>query len=160
MRFQFKEKAALPRSLTIIASVLAWVVVWTFWLFTTRSHHPSWPLAFIVTTSLVLAFAAATYIHHGYLLPKLARDKSYVAYGISLLAVMMTLTAVALTIIRISYLRLHGPDADPYGAYKHFAIDLFGMVVHVAVAYVVVRCTYWTVHRLAYTKTSSTGPSN
>jgi hypothetical protein len=27
-----------------------------------------------------------------------------------------------------------GPDPDPNGAYKHFAIDLFGMVVHSVVA--------------------------
>ena len=141
--YQFNKGTFLSRSLPIIASVLAWVIVWAFWLFATRSQHPSWTLALIVTTSLVLAFAAATYIHHYCLLPKLARDNSYVAYRSWLLAVMISLTAVALTIIRISYLRLHGPDADPFGAYKHFAIDLFGMLVHVAVAYVAVRYTPW-----------------
>lgn len=141
--FQFNKGAVLSRSLPIIASVLAWVLVWAFWLISTRSNHPSWTLALIVTTSLVLAFAAATYIHHYCLLPKLARDNRHVAYRLWLLAVMISLTAVALTIIRISYLQLHGPDADPYGAYKHFAIDLFGMVVHVAVAYAAVRFARW-----------------
>lgn len=43
-------------------------------------------------------------------------------------------TAIALAIIRLSYFNLFGPDADPNGVYKHFAIDFFGMVVHVAVA--------------------------
>ena len=36
-----------------------------------------------------------------------------------------------------------GPDADPNGAYKHFAIDLFGMAVHLGVAALVV----WMVGR-------------
>lgn len=52
---------------------------------------------------------------------------------------MTTLTAIALAVIRISYFELHGPDADPYGMYKHYAIDLFGMAVHVIVVAVVVK---------------------
>lgn len=61
---------------------------------------------------------------------------------------MIALTAVALLIIRVSYLQLWGPDADPLGAYKHFVIDLFGMAVHVGVAYAVVWATKWTLKRL------------
>jgi hypothetical protein len=60
---------------------------------------------------------------------------------------MIMLTAVALAIIRVSYFELSGPDADPYGAYKHFAIDLFGMAIHLALAAGVV----W-VFRIFYTK--------
>jgi hypothetical protein len=52
---------------------------------------------------------------------------------------MALLTAVALAIIRLSYLVTIGPDPDPYGLYKHYAIDLFGMAVHVGLAALIVR---------------------
>ena len=48
-----------------------------------------------------------------------------------------------LAVIRVSYTKMWGPDADPNGAYKHFAIDLFGMAVHLGVAALVV----WMVGR-------------
>ena len=54
---------------------------------------------------------------------------------------MAIFTAIALAIIRISYFKLFGPDSDPNGVYKHFAIDLFGMLVHVAVAALMVWST-------------------
>ncbi len=47
---------------------------------------------------------------------------------------MAIFTAIALAIIRVSYYMTFGRDTDPYGVYKHFAIDLFGMIVHVALA--------------------------
>ena len=47
---------------------------------------------------------------------------------------MAVLTAGALAIIRVSYLKQCGPDADPYGVYKHYVIDLLGMAVHVSAA--------------------------
>ena len=51
---------------------------------------------------------------------------------------MLGLIAAALAVIRVSYLKLFGPDADPNGVSKHFAIDLFGMAVHLPAAAVVV----------------------
>ena len=52
---------------------------------------------------------------------------------------MAMLTGAALLVIRVSYFTLWGPDADPYGAYKHFAIDFAGMGAHVLGAWVVAR---------------------
>lgn len=57
---------------------------------------------------------------------------------------MAMFTAIALAIIRLSYFNLIGPDADPNGMYKHFAIDFFGMMVHLAVAALLV----WSTRRL------------
>ncbi len=54
---------------------------------------------------------------------------------------MAMFTVIALAFIRISYFELFGPDADPYGVYKHFAIDFFGMLVHVAIAALIVWST-------------------
>ena len=111
---------------------LVWVGVGLFWYFTTRDFHPTAGLATIVTASLVAAFAVAVDVNHFVLIPRYWRTRRYGAYGATLLGTMAALTALALTVIRRSYFELHGPDADPNGAYKHFAIDLFGVAVHVA----------------------------
>jgi len=122
-----------------IRSLLAWVGVWAFWLAVTRDFHPTRTLAWIVTTALVSAFAAASYLNHLVLAPRYWGPGRRVWYGLTLLGTMVGLTAAALAVIRLSYSRLWGPDPDPNGAIKHFVIDLFGMSVHVAAAAGVVR---------------------
>jgi hypothetical protein len=54
------------------------------------------------------------------------------------------LTAAALAVIRVSYVKAVGPDPDPLGVYKHYAIDFLGVLVHVAAAVLVV----WVVRRI------------
>ncbi len=117
---------------------LAWVAVGLFWFVITRDFHPTTELAVIVTTAMVAAFAVAVDVNHLVLIPRYWRTRRYGAYAALLLATMAAVTAVALTVIRILYFRLHGPDADANGMYKHFAIDLFGTTVQVAVAAAVV----------------------
>ncbi len=123
----------------IFWTLLAWGCVWIFWFATTRTFHPTRTLAVIVTTCLVVAYAAAAYVNHLVLIPRHWRSARSGGYAIRLVATMIVLTAVALAIIRASYARLWGPDADPNGAYKHFGIDLFGMAVHWGVAALVIR---------------------
>ncbi len=124
-------------------SIAAWVGVWAFWLAVTRSFHPTLAHGLVVTTSLVMAYAVAAYINHLALVPMLwVAGKRWRYFG-WLLGTMALLTGVALTVIRAAYLSWSGPDADPYGVYKHYAIDLFGMAVHLCVAALVV----WMVRR-------------
>ncbi|MFO0935008.1 MAG: hypothetical protein U0798_00650 [Gemmataceae bacterium] len=124
--------------ISALLSLLAWIGVWFFWLETTRNHHPTTSLALIVTTSLVLAYAIAAYLNHLVLLPRFGKRGHWLTYAMLLLGSMVALTAAALAVIRVSYERIWGPDADPYGVFKHFAIDLFGMAVHlIAAAFVV-----------------------
>jgi hypothetical protein len=122
----------------ILKTLLVWAGVWFFWLVTTCSYHPTFVLALIVTTSLVAACAAAVYLDQLVFIPRFWQAKSYARYVAWLVVSMVTLTAIALVIIRYSYASLWGPDADPYGAYKHFAIDLAGVAMHVGIAKVVV----------------------
>jgi hypothetical protein len=113
---------------------VGWFVAWAFWLYWTHQFHPTFVLALIVTTSLIVAFAAASYCNHLIFVPwflALHKPWQYVCW---LAATMVLFTGIALAIIRVSYFRIHGPDTDPYGTYKHFAIDMFGMIVHVALA--------------------------
>lgn len=121
------------------ASMLGWLLVWGFWLTMTGRYHPTSGLAVIVTTSLVFAFASASYCNHFILVPRFTARKSRWAYAFSLVATMALWTLAALCIIRISYQQLVGPDSDPNGSYKHFAIDFAGMVFHVAIAASIVR---------------------
>lgn len=129
----------LTQKRAMVVSLFGWVAVWAFWLLLTHHFHPTFVLALIVTTSLVCAFAAASYCNHLVLVPRLWTKKKPWPYVAWLGVTMVLGTAIALTVIRVSYFRLFGPDADPHGVYKHFAIDLFGMIVHVALAAVVVR---------------------
>lgn len=112
-------------------SLLAWGGVWVFWLATTHTYHPTFALAVIVTTSLVTAYAAAAHVNQLILLPRHWRAGRRWTYAGWLAATMCLLTAAALVIIRISYRTMWGPDTDPWGAVKHFLIDLLGMAVHV-----------------------------
>jgi hypothetical protein len=121
--------------------------VWAFWLFVTRNSHPSFALALIVTTSLVSAYAAAAYLNHVVLIPRFLRCGMPFRYLARLAAFMFVLTGVALAVIRLSYFSLWGPDADPNGLYKHFAIDLFGMAVHLVAAAAVVGVVRFALSR-------------
>lgn len=121
-------------TILILVSVLLWGAVWGFWFVTTRSFHPTLTLALLVTTSLVVAYAAAAGIHHQVLIPRWLANRRWIAYAIGLSATMLLLTGLALVIIRIGYESMLGPDPDPYGAIKHFGIDLFGMAVHLLAA--------------------------
>jgi hypothetical protein len=115
-------------------SVLAWIGVWLFWLVTTRGFHPTFTLAVIVTTSLIGVYAAAAYANHLILIPRFWRTGHPGRYTACLVVMLLLLTAAALAVIRASYTALWGLDPDKDGVYKHFAIDLFGMAVHLVAA--------------------------
>jgi hypothetical protein len=120
-------------------SLLAWVGVWAFWLTLTHAFHPTFTLAVIVTTSLVVAYAAAAYINHLILLPKFWVSHHRIRYACLLTMTMIVLTGTALAVIRMAYAKSFGPDPDSNGLYKHFIIDLSGMAVHLGLAALVVR---------------------
>ena len=123
----------------LVFTLLAWSGVWAFWLFATRDSHPSFTLSLIVTTSLMVAYALAAHLNHLWLIPRYWVTGRRGMYSCCLSGSMLLLNGAALTVIRVSYFQLWGPDADPNGTSKHFAIDLFGMVVHLLLAVLVVR---------------------
>jgi multisubunit Na+/H+ antiporter MnhE subunit len=124
----------LSRNQLLMLSLLVWVGVWVVWLTVTRDFHPTLPLALVVTTSLVVAYAVAVYVNHLVLLPRLRLGRHRGKYIVSLAVTMVSLTAIALAVIRVTYFAELGPDPDPNGLYKHYIIDLFGMAIHLGVA--------------------------
>ncbi|MFN7930211.1 MAG: hypothetical protein U0Y68_20260 [Blastocatellia bacterium] len=119
-------------------SVVGWFTVFFFWLFATRSFHPTLVLAVIVTTALIGAYACASYLQHLYLIPRYREHNKRQAYYVAMTGTMLGLTALALLIIRICYLYLFGPYPVNY-LVVDYALDLFGMLVHVTLA-------MWVVH--------------
>jgi hypothetical protein len=116
----------------ICLSLLIWIALWSFWLLTTRWYHPTTFLAVVVTTTLMCAYATAIYVNKLVLIPRFWRGKHFALYPMWLLGMMAMLTAIALAVIRTTYFRALGPDPDPYGLYRHYAIDFVGMIAHVA----------------------------
>lgn len=137
-------------------SLIAWVGVWAFWLAVTRDFHPLPSLAVVVTTSLIVAYAAAAYINHLILIPRFWATGQRGRYAFWLTVTAAVLTAAALAVIRTAYFSWWGPDADPNGLYKHYAIDLFGMAVHLLAAAGVVAVVRWVV-RAKRTKGAASG---
>lgn len=126
------------RARLIALAHLAWIAVGIFWYFITRNSHPTTELAIIVTASLVAASAVVTDINLFELIPWYWRPHRFGTYAFALLGTIAALTALALAVIRLSYFHRLGPDPDPHGLYKHFAIDLCGIAAHVMLASAVV----------------------
>ncbi len=130
----------LRRNVVLVPmSIAAWILIWAFWLGLTKDLHPTFTLALIVTTALVVAYASTAYVNHIILIPHYWRAGQRFRYTIRLLLLSLTMTGLALGIIRYQYFKQLGRDTDPYGAYKHFVIDFFGMAVHLSIAWIVVR---------------------
>jgi hypothetical protein len=121
-----------------LLSLLVWAALWAFWFITTRNYHPTTLLAIVVTTSLMVACAISIYANHLVLIPRLWRRQRFTAYWGSLVATVAISTAISLAMIRTAYYRTLGPDPDPYGACRHFAIDFSGVLAHVAAAAAIV----------------------
>jgi hypothetical protein len=132
-------KSKMSRAPVFGWSLLAWVGVGLFWFVTTRGFHPSRTLAIVVTVSLVTAYAIASYLNHLVLIPQYWRTGHYFRYVTWLIASMVLLTAAAFAVLRTWYIASLGPGRDPGGLYINYAIDLFGMAVHLLLAAFLVR---------------------
>ncbi len=139
----------MSRSRAIGWSLVAWVGIALFWFITTRGFHPTRALAVVVTVSLVTAYAVASYVNHLVLVPRYWRAGRYARYATWLASMMALLTAAALAVLRTCYIAALGPDPDPYGLYINYAIDLFGMVVHLLIAAGIV----WLVGKVSVAET-------
>jgi hypothetical protein len=130
------------RSRGNLLSLLTWAVVAAFWLVTTRNYHATWSRAFVVTGSLMAAYATAVYVNHQVLVPRYWGGR-FGTYGLLLATTMSVFTAVALTVNLLEDIRKSGLDLNAFLVCKHYAIDFFGMAVHVVGA----ACVVWIYRR-------------
>ena len=124
-------------STRLILSLLAWLIVGLFWLLTTREYHPSWRLALVATGSLVVAYAAASYVNHLVLVSRYLQRGYRSRYAVTLLSVMVGLTLLAMAVLKTIYFQAMGVDLMN-SFWVDFGLDLFGMIVHVIGAAVIV----------------------
>mgnify|MGYP001799515272 FL=1 len=119
----------MPTPARVLLTILVWVAVAAGWFAITASQHPTLPLALGVTITLVLAFAIAAHLNLALRTRRRRLGTSRKAPWLVLIPAMLVLTGLALAIIRTLYTRA-GYTPGPIA--QHFAIDLFGMAVHVA----------------------------
>ena len=125
-------------SLKRIALHLAvWLGVFAFWLSATRQYHPTPALAVLATAVLVSASALAVYANSLLLLPRFARRHLWWQYAAALLATVAVLDLVAVPLIQFLYDWLWGPDPRRLGFWFNVLSDGIIIVVHVAVAMLV-----------------------
>lgn len=111
-------------------AILLWTCIAAAWTAATRHFHPTLAVASCVTASLIASYAAAAWINESRLLPQARQTKHARRYWLQLIAAMFILTALALTAIHIIY---HVLGPFPTGPIpQHFALDFFGMAVHIA----------------------------
>lgn len=115
--------------------MIAWTAVAAFWFALTANHHPTRGLAVGVTITLVAASAIAAHLNLG-LRARKRRDRTTERRVWAVLVPsVLILTAVALAIIRLLYTEA---GFTPGSVAYHYAIDLAGIVVHVAATAAVV----------------------
>ena len=137
----------------ILLSLLAWIAVGLFWLVTTRDFHPTWPLAIVATGSLLTCYAAASYVNLLILVPRYLRGGRAGIYAAALAGVMVVFTAMAIVVLRTYYIHVIGAGSV-HSLELDFALDFFGMVVHVTGAAGVV----WIASRWAPGRAVSSRP--
>ena len=103
-----------------------------------RAHHPTLLINALATSLLFASFAAAVYINHLVLIPRLLNDDRHAAYVVALLLTMVGVTLAAVFGIQFVYDALWGADPLRYGFWFNFASDFMGTLLHVAVAAVLV----------------------
>ena len=125
------------------AQILIWLVLYAFWLVFSLDYHPTLLIDIIVTALLSAAYASAIYLNHLVLIPRLFHSHNYLGYFSSLIAAMAALTFIAFSAVRATYFSLWDP-AQIGDYWFHYCIDLFGMIVHVSAAALLV----WIVTRV------------
>lgn len=118
--------------------LLGWIALASLAMVLVRAHHPTLLINALATSLLFASFAAAVYINHLVLIPRLLHEDRRTAYGVTLLLTMVGVTLVAVFGIQFVYDVLWGPDPLRYGFWFNFVTDFAGTLLHVVVAAVFV----------------------
>jgi high-affinity Fe2+/Pb2+ permease len=121
----------------IILHLCVWLGVFAFWLFVTRTHHPTLIVAASATAVLVSAFALAVYVNSLFLRPRFAKRRLWLRYLAALLAAVAILDLFAVLLIQLLYDFAGVPREGRYGFWFNMASDGAGIILHVAAAMLV-----------------------
>jgi hypothetical protein len=101
------------------------------WAWVSVPFYPTIEVDLIVTALLLVTYITAVYLNALVLWPRLWKQQKRWEYLLALIPILGGLTLIVLAMIRLTYSETVGPERlGPY--WQHFAIDLFGMTVHVA----------------------------
>ena len=122
----------------MMRQLLGWITLASLAMVLVRAHHPTLLINALATSLLFASFAAAVYINHLLLIPRLLNEDRRAAYVLALLLTMVGVTLAAVFSIQFVYDFLWGPDPLRYGFWFNFASDFMGMLLHVVGAAVLV----------------------
>ena len=114
------------------------MAIFAFWLFASRTHHPTLLIGALATAVLVAVAAVAVYINRFMLLPKYKAHPHTVMYLLLLLLTVVALSLVAVMSIGWVYDVLWGPDPLRYGFWRNLVYEAIFITVHVMIAMAVV----------------------
>jgi hypothetical protein len=130
--------ALIPPKRTALHIAL-WVVVYLFWFFISRDHHPTLLIDGLATGVLVAVTAACVYANSLVLRPRLGAHRRPLQYAGELLGVILSADLLAVLTIQWIYDTLWGPDPLRYGFLTNVLYEAGFIGVHMAVAWVVGR---------------------
>jgi hypothetical protein len=123
-----------------------WLGVFAFWLFVTRSYHPTLMVAAAATAVLVSAFALAVYLNALFLQPRFAKRRLWLKYAAALLVTVAVLDLIVVELIQLLYDMAGVPREVRYGFWFNMASDGAGILLHVAAAMLIM----WIVKHLRH----------
>ncbi|MDP4231055.1 MAG: hypothetical protein Q8916_11705 [Bacteroidota bacterium] len=118
--------------------IIIWICLFIFWVAFSRNYHPALFIDVVVTLILLSGYAFVVYVNILALIPRFWRQKRLLKYWLALLSSMLLTTLVILALVRLVYSSFSDP-ARIGDYWEHFAIDFFGMAVHVFAAVCFVR---------------------
>ena len=128
----------MNRVLSSKAQLFTWGALYLFWVFFSIPFHPSLIVDIVVTLELLVAYAGAIYFNVLFLAPSMLHGRSTLSNGFMLVLSLMLGTFLAFSAVRGSY-SIFG-FGDALGDYwQNYFIDLFGMIIHLAAASILLR---------------------
>ena len=125
-----------------VQQVAVWTFLWCFWSFMSRNNHPTLFIDLIATGLMLACFAAVVYFNWLVLVPRFWYRRQFGLYWLCLAFASCALTAAVVVLIQEVYDMLWGPDLLRFGFWVNYGLDFTGMMVHLALAALVVRLVH------------------
>ncbi len=112
----------------VATQAAVWILLWAFWTFVSRDHHPTLLIDAVATGMLMVASAAGFYWNVNLLWPRLRARLP--VYGAALAVTIFGLAVVTAYAISLFYDVAWGPDPARYGFWDNVGLDAVWIAVH------------------------------